>query len=149
MVGCVINFGPTCKACGKGYIMVDNKCIRIIEGCEQYNAIGSCVKCIANSAILGDCEYRYQLFNGICLKTKSKTQELVNYFTRCKVKNAYGCVICENDYYLDSNRKCIPYEPGCLVYFNGRCQECSTFRGYVMDQSGKCVSNVQNVANCV
>ena len=48
MVGCVVKFGPSCKACGNGYLMINNKCIRVIQGCEQYNNSGACVNCSSN-----------------------------------------------------------------------------------------------------
>lgn len=43
--GCVVKSGPTCKACGRGYILANNKCIKTILGCEQYNMMGLCTKC--------------------------------------------------------------------------------------------------------
>ncbi len=72
--GCVVKYGPYCKACGRGYQLIGNKCVRTISGCEAYNILGVCTKCTSNVIKGDDCEFGFQLYNGICLKSKVKVQ---------------------------------------------------------------------------
>lgn len=49
------------------------------------------------------------------------------------------------------DRKCYPFETGCLSYYKGKCLKCSNYQGYELDQNGKCVNKYQFIleSNCV
>lgn len=43
--GCVQPINYTCKQCAQGYIFVEEKCVKAIFGCQQYNTNGLCTQC--------------------------------------------------------------------------------------------------------
>lgn len=92
-----------CTACNNpaSYIQVQDICVPVISGCNQYNRQG-CIACLP----------AYNLINGLC-----SVKNCLNYTTPNK------CVACQSRYQLQSDSTCYPLN--CLS-FNNQSWSCAS-----------------------
>ena len=97
--GCIAQQGGQCQVCGQGCFISQGRCFALIPNCDKYQPSGVCEKCKAG----------YKPEAGYCVEWPE--------IAYCKAQNAYGCVKCQQGYYLTRHLNCKPYAPGCLQYW--------------------------------
>ncbi|ELP92884.1 protein serine/threonine kinase, putative [Entamoeba invadens IP1] len=130
--------GLRCAVCQMGYVLNTYDCVKCSEKCE--NCVGSpdgCVNCNTNGGFYEDVEYS-TTENKSCLSTLT----LFN----CKRSGQYGCMECENGYYLNEYNKCLKCPVGCEECESKMCTSCVD--QYVLNVvSNRCVVWT-SVSNC-
>ena len=88
--------GHSCEVCSNGYIYINNKCIKQIENCKEYDENGICNKCDNNFGFKK--EDRNECINIESLN-KYYTKDNISYYP-CneKIKD------CQNCYYDENNK---------------------------------------------
>jgi len=97
--GCIRKQGSSCTICGFGLTLFNGICIPKIPNCVNVSSNGECVGCSVG----------FSLMNSYCVEYPQ--------VANCKVQNFYGCVQCADNYYLTASKICLPYEAGCLKYW--------------------------------
>lgn len=125
-----------CEDCMDGYVLVNKKCIPCPINCSK------CAKSDENDEIYCyKCDkphYQYQFKCYDCFV--DHCAKCVRTFDSNTNKYILGCIMCEDDYYLDVSTylKCIKKEvENCFEFVNSTyCKRCHN--GYGLDENGKC-----------
>ena len=143
----------SCTLCNAISLPLFDKCIKIIEGCEDYVEDGTCLKCSDNYAFIEDdrtkCILKSQLIEyyskdgGISyIKCDGNGENHINNCKKCHSDKNIICDECnENKYNLLS--KCVNKIENCEIYneIEENCKKCANNYAFVEDNYNICFSN--------
>ena len=144
----------SCDSCNENSLYLFNKCMKIIENCEEYNENGNCTKCIDNYAFKEDdrskClkidqfENYYSKDNGISyFPCDGEGENHITNCNNCHFDNKLICDECKNDYLIILS-KCIQKIEYCEIYEeNGNCTKCISGFAFLEENRKECLSKEQ------
>ena len=110
-----------CEKCSRGYTYINNKCIKLVENCKEYNENGICYKCNDNFGF--NKEDRNECTNIENFNTYYTKDKGISYYpSNEKIKNckncfydernkSINCYLCKENFILVNNEnKCYPKE---------------------------------------
>jgi hypothetical protein len=111
--------GTTCKECKENFVLNNNTCTKA--------NVNNCIKFVSND-ICEICKSGYGL-----KETAGKTDCVSVNQAKCVTytpKDPFPCLICEADFYPDTDGKCVKANPlitDCILYKNNEtCEKCKT-----------------------
>lgn len=120
-----------CDSCEDSYILVNNQCQMIPEGCRSYSEDSKCTKC----------ESGYSLdSSGHCLKCPYGCDSCNENYPKCEK--------CSDGYGFDDSKQCVKCTDGCDECYDNykECTSCSD--GYGLDDSKQCVKCSDGCKKC-
>jgi hypothetical protein len=104
--GCIVKQGDKCAVCGWGLSLLSGLCVPTIADCASYSQQGICTACNPHFQLIGSYCYAFPTV------------------PNCNNHNEYGCIECQQGYFLTSKQTCQQYQPGCLDYWQEQCTAC-------------------------
>lgn len=133
-----------CIACIQGYYIVNNYCLRIVEGCWYYSMLG-CMKCLEGHYGLLD---KNELTVAYCYKDNKIPNCKQQFVIREGNRLLSVCETCDSGYYRGWNVEKQQFEcsrqscimPGCEVFdtYCKTCLRCNMAEGFSSDGLGRC-----------
>jgi len=112
--------GYSCDICKEKSMPLFNKCIKIIDNCQEYNEDGTCKNCDENYAFIGEDRYKcinkeslysyYSIDNGFSYnKCSGEEENQIKYCNKCHFNEFLICDECIKNFELEKdNNICIP-----------------------------------------
>ena len=145
---CHFNETLICDVCNENRFIRFNKCITIVENCEEYNENEECKKCIDGFSFIeddkqkcvnnGTLEGYYTKDNGInYYKCDGEGPNHIKNCIKCHFNETLICDVCNNTY--NFLNKCIEIIENCEEYNeNEECNKCNDGFAIIEDDKNKC-----------